>query len=147
MTNKEATERFDGYTNGTYINKMFWIAGSFENSDFKEFLEEMDDSDWDDCLPDIRNSKYYKDYQKDREMGQALVDHNKFGLIAELYHPKCHNFSRDKEGKIQSCSVSMGNCRISYVYAETLEELMLCIEKAADKIYEEYVKDDNKKNK
>lgn len=145
MTNREATTRFDGYTHGTFINKLFWIAGSFDNSDFKDFLEEMQDNDWKDCLPEIAKSEYYKEYQKDREMGQALIDFNKFGLIAELHHPKCHNFRYDEKGKITGCQISMGNCRISYVYAENLEDLMSAIEKSADKIYKEYVSSEKKK--
>ncbi len=145
MTNRKATERFDGYTHGTFINKLFWIAGSHDNSDFKEMIEEMQDSDWKDCLPEIRKSKSYKEYQKDNEMGQALVDHNKFGLIAELHHPRCYDFRYNDKGEIWSSSVSMGNCRISYVYAEDLKELMSAIEKSADKIYKEYVEKDKKK--
>lgn len=144
MTNREAVERFDGYVHGTFINKLFWIAGSFDSSDFKDFLEEMQDNDWKDCLPEIAKSKYFKEYQKDNEMGQALVDNNKFGFIAELHHPECKNFSYQKS-KIVSCSVSSGCCRISYVYAETIEELMSNIEKSADKIYKEYVAKDKKK--
>ncbi len=143
----DAVTRFDGYTHSTFINKLFWIAGSFENSDFKELLEEMQDNDWKHCLPEIRKSKFYKEYQKDKEMAQALVDHNKFGLIAELHHPKCHSFYYNEKGNIQSCSVSLGSCRISYVYAEDLKGLMEAIEKSADKIYKEYVSNDKKNKK
>ncbi len=146
MTNRDATKRFDGYTHGTFINKLFWIAGSFDNSDFKELLDEMQDKDWKDCFPEIKKSKHYKEYQKDNEMGQALVDHNKFGLIAELHHPRCYDFKYDDKGKMFGCSVSMGSCRISYVYAEDLKDLMSTIEKSADKIYKEYVKKDKNKS-
>ena len=147
MTNKKAVERFDGYTHGTFINKLFWIAGSFDNSDFKEFLEEIGDNGWEGCLPEIRNSEFYKSYQEDNEMGQALIDHGKFGLIAELYHPECSDFKYDDKGKVRSCQVSRGCCRISYVYAENMEDLMAEIEKSADKIYQEYITKDKKKGK
>ena len=146
MTNREAIQRFDGQVHSTFINKLFWIAGSFENSDLKDFLEEMQEEDWENCLPEIRKSKYFKSYQKNNDFIQALIDHKKFGLIAELHHPRCHNFNYDEKGKVRGCQVSSGNCRISYVYGENQEELMSAIEKSAEKIYNEYVAEDKKKN-
>jgi hypothetical protein len=143
MTNKEAVERFDGYTSSSYINKLFWIAGSFENMDFKDFLAEMDKNNWKSCLPEIGNSKYFKDYQENNEMGQALIDHDKFGLIAEILHPK-HYTNAHAHRTSRYFTFAITEIRISYVYAETLEELMLAIEKSSEKIYREYVSKDKK---
>jgi hypothetical protein len=146
MTNNKAVSRFDGCTHSAFINKLFWIAGAFESRDFKEFLDDMNDTDWKTALPEIEKSKHYKNYRKEREMGQALVDFRKFGFLAELHHPEHHSFLYDK-GKPIGSSVSMGVCRISVVYGETREELLAAIEQAAEKIYKEYVAADKKKKK
>ena len=142
MTNREYSELFDGSTYGTYIYKLFWIAGSIENSEFKDFLEELDDDNWKQCLPEFRNSSYYEEYQRNNDLVQALIDLNKFGFIAELRHPKCYDFDYNNNNEIIGHSVSMAVCRISYVYAENHDEMMAKIQESAEKIYNEYIKND-----
>lgn len=146
MTNKDAVGHFDQSTHSAFINKLFWVAGSFDNSDFKEFVDDMNDSDWKNALPEIAKSKHYKHYRKEREMGQALVDYKKFGFLAEIHHPEHHSFIYQK-GKPIASSVSMGVCRISVVYGETREELLAAIEQSAEKIYKEYIAADKKRLK
>lgn len=143
MTNIEAVERFE-QSHSTKIETMFWIAGSIGNSEFKDFLEEMDDDSFKVCFPEIFNSDYYNDYKDNNELGQALVDYGKFGLLAEIHIPKCDNF-KYQERKLIGWSVHEGNCRVEYVYAETLELLMGEIEKTSESVFQEYLKKDKKK--
>jgi len=144
MTNFEAVERFD-QAHGAKIERLFWIAGSMDNSDFKDLIEEMEDKDWQKLFPEIHKSEYFQEYLDDDEALQALVDFRKFGLIAEIHLPECDNF-RYKKDKPVSWSVHGGICRIEYVYAETLEDLMREVEKASEKVFQEYVAKDRKAN-
>lgn len=140
MTNTEAVERF-GQSNSTRIAKLFWIAGSLSNYELEDLLQEMEDLNFKNCFPDIFNSEYFEQYRDDKQLIQALVDFNKFGLIAEIYIPKADNFKYEK-GEPVSWSVHEGNCRVEYVYAETLELLMDGIEKTSESVFQEYIKKD-----
>lgn len=143
MTTFEAVERFN-QAHGAKIDKLFWIAGSLDSSDLRELLEDMTDNDLKKCFPEIYESEYYKEYRKNDELRQALVDFRKFGLLAELHIPKADNF-RYKDGKPVSWSVHGGICSIEYVYAEDLENLMNEIEKVSEKVFQVHVKKDKRK--
>ncbi len=146
MTNIEAVERFD-QAHGAKIEKLFWIAGSLENSSLKEKLEEMEEKDFKKCFSEIFNSKHYEYYRTDDEIMQAIVDFRKFGLFAEIHLPKCYNFKYEKGKKHPvSWSISYGICRIEYCYGETLEELMNEIEKSSEKVFKEYISQEISKN-
>lgn len=147
MTNFEAVDRFD-QAHRAKIENLYWIAGSLENSDLKDKIEEMEDEDFKKCFPEIFNSKHYEEYRNDYEIMQAIVDFRKFGLFAEIHLPECDNFRYEKGKKHPvSWSVHGGICRIEYCYGETLEELMNEIEKSSEKVFEEYVAQDKKKQK
>lgn len=141
MTNIEAVKRFDK-SHSVRIAKLFWIAGSLSDSDLEDFLQELDDEYFNKWFPD---SDYLNQYRDDNQLVQAFVDFNKFGLIAEINIPKADNFKYER-GKPVSWSVHEGNCRVEYVYAETLELLMDEIEKTSDSVFQEYIKKDKKKN-
>lgn len=139
MNNIEAVDRFD-QTSGVKIAKLFWIAGSLENSDLNEMLEEMEDDDFKKCFPEIFNSNNYEEYHNEGEFIQALINFNKFGLLAEIHLPECKNF-KFENGKDHpvSWNVHKGICRIEYCYAETLEDLMSEIEKTSEKVFKHYI--------
>lgn len=143
MTNFEAVERFD-QAHCAKIEKLFWIAGSLESSDLKDLIGEMEDGDFKQCFPEIYKSEYYREVKDDEQLMQALIDFKKAGLIAQVLIPKAYGF-RYENNKPVGWSISSGSCRIEYVYAETLEDLMKEIEKAADKVFKEYLKKDKKK--
>ncbi len=145
MNNIQAVERFE-QTHGSMIEKLFWIAGSYENRDFKDLIEEMTNSDFKDCFPEIYKSDYFNGYKKDNELLQSLADFSKFGFIAEIHIPQASEFSY-KNNKPVSWSLHGGICRVRYVYAETRESLISEIEKASEKVFKEYLKEDKKKRK
>ncbi len=144
MTNKSAFKVFYDDTHGTFINKLFWIAGSFESKQFEDFLEEMSFANWKSFAPEIIDSKGFDIHRPGSETKHLLMDHFKLGLVAELHHPKCYNFSYNKKGGIIGCRLSMAVCRITIVYAEDLNQLIKKIKVKSEEIYSEYIKEDNK---
>src|SRR4051812_15696446 len=96
MTNREAVERFDT-AHGIKINKMFWVAGCLESSDFKEMVtEDMSHKDLSELFPDLPPDAPYE-YMKDDEATQLFVDYNKLGFLVELHFPYHYGFHYKKE--------------------------------------------------
>lgn len=146
MNNREAVERFE-QAHSAKLENLFWIAGALENDKFKEIIEDdMSDKDFAKCFPAIFNSKSYTQYRNESEMMQAFVDFKLFGLFAEIHIPRAYNFTY-KAGKPVSWSSSAGSCRIAYVYAETMESVMVQIELASEEIFQEYIKAEKKRAK
>jgi|SRR5665647_1701207 len=146
MENIEALERIE-QANGAKIEKLIWIAGSFESSELTDLLSELDDDQWKKLFPEIFQNKYFEETRDDIEWVKGLlVDFKKLGLIAEVNIPTCDCFSYTN-GKPTSWSSHPGICRIEYIYVETLEDLMSEIEKVAEKLFKEYVRADKKKLK
>lgn len=131
MTNLEALERFE-QAHGAKIERLYWIAGSFENSDFKDLMQELEDKELKRLFPEFAKDKYFKEYRKDKEEMQMLVDYRKFGFLAEIHVPEAYDF-KFKEGtkKPWAWGVHGGCCKIKYVYSETIEGMMTEIEKAS----------------
>lgn len=144
FSNKEAVERLE-QSHDVRIEKMFWIAASLENSDLKDLLEEMDDKAFKKCFPEISQSKHLEEYRNDNELLQALIDYDKFGLVAEIHIPIAKDFTYDEKGKPSSWSSSAGHCRVDYVYAETLDLLLAEMEKSGENHFKEFVKEDKRK--
>lgn len=138
--NKAAVERLE-QSHCAKIGQLFWIAGSLDNSDLKDMLEIFDPANWKQTFPEIYASKDFRKYLKDEEYYQALIDHEKFGFLAEVYIPKSHDFKFKKgQKKPWAWSVHSGICSIEYIYAETTEILLDKIEKIAEKCWERDLK-------
>jgi len=146
MKNIEALERIE-QAKGAKIEKLIWIAGSFESSELTDLLSELDDDRWKKLFPEIFESQFFEEARSDIEwMKDSLLDFKKLGLIAEINIPTCDCFSYTN-GKPTSWCSHPGICRIEYIYAESLEDLMSEIEKVAEKLFQEYVRADKKKLK
>lgn len=143
MTNTQAFKAFD-QTKSAQIERLFWIAGSIENIDLRDMLNEMNTPDLKSCFPEIVKSEYFDDYQNDDQMIQALIDFKMFGFIAEVSIPECFNF-KYKNNKPVSWSVSGGIRRVKYVYAETTDILLGFIEQTAKEVFDSFVKVDKKR--
>jgi len=140
MTNVEAVNRFS-QAHGAKIENLFWIAGAMENDDFKQLIDDLGESHWASLFPDIYNSGSFQEYVTDEDVLQMLLDFNKYGLIAEILLPTCDNFKYDGDKPV-SWSVKHWNCRVAYVYAETMEELLTEIEIVAETTFQEYMTKD-----
>jgi hypothetical protein len=145
MNNKQALEKFDGYLHGAFIDKLFWIAASWESSELKELMEELSERDWLKAMPELKECEYLTEAYEKRQMFEVIVNFQKFGFLAEIHYPICHGFSFGENGKPTSWSSNNGRCRIGYVYAETREELITKIQADADELFQEFINDDRKK--
>lgn len=122
-TNKQVLDMF-GQMGGARINRLLWIAGQPEHQTVGEILEDMLDSEcFAACFPDIP-IETVEEYAVDQELPQLLVDHDKFGFIAEVYMPEIRNMCLDEKGNPAWWSTSDGCCEIGYAYAETTDELV-----------------------
>lgn len=138
MKNRKALDRFEQASNAK-IEKLFWIAGSLENSDLHSLLDDLDDDQWEKLFPEIYNSKFFE-ANKNSADNFGLVDFLKFGFIAEVTIPLCDNFRYGKN-KTTPESWSTGYVsHICYVYAETPEQLLKLIEAEAKFWFKEDIK-------
>ncbi|MFO0359259.1 MAG: hypothetical protein ACK50N_02065 [Flavobacteriales bacterium] len=138
MKHTEALERFQQAHNAS-ISKLFWIAGSFQESDLRDFIEEMSEDQFKSCFPRIANSKYYQEYRDDGELLEAMVDSTYLGLLAEVLIPEATDFQFEK-GTREPVSWSKGIVsRIVICYGDNLESLLKSIEKKAEAYFQECI--------
>ena len=142
MKNTEALDRLD-QTHGAYIDKLIWIAGNTENRELQEIVDDFSDNDWKTTFPEIYNSEYFQESKE--EITETFLDFQKFGFLARIHFPKCSSFDLDKNGKPQSFRINHSICRVRYVYAETLEDLISQIEKLSEVVLQEYITEEKAK--
>ncbi len=145
MTNKEAVEFFEGYTHGARVEKLFWIAASFETGDLKDLFNEIPSADLRRMFPALGKSQHFDQYAKDRQVLWGVMEFRNYGLIAEVHYPTCDNFSFDEKGNYTSCSVRSGVCRVGYAYGETMEDLAKDIQKVGEVLFQEFIEQDKNK--
>lgn len=146
MKNKEVMQRIE-QAHG-FVSKMFWVATSLEDSDLKEFINEMDEDSFAKTFPTVLKSEYFSNYLGPEGEGlfQAIIDHELYGFVAEVQIPKCSHFSfLEETGKPIGWSVSTGVRRIEYVYAESVEELIDAVEVVSEKVFHEYAEKERPK--
>lgn len=120
FTNKDALERLS-QTQCAHISKLIWIAGSWENDrDIRDFLDDADEDFFKNFMPQLSEGT--------EDKMAALINNQLYGLLAEVHLPKNKNFSF-LDDKPVSWSVSMGHCEVEHIYAETLEGLIVEMEK------------------
>jgi len=146
MIHNKFLERFE-QMNGAYIEELYWIAGSMDKTSLKELLDNFSYDDFKKIFPGLTLTKSeYNDYWSSDEILRLFIDYDKLGLLAKIHIPVCDKFRYDNNNPI-SWSVNNGHCRIEYVYAETLEELINKIKKVSENLFKEFIKNDlnNKK--
>lgn len=132
MTNKEAIQRLS-QTGCATIDKLIWIAGSWEDDrEIKEFLEDVDKQFYKNYMPVFVESGHLDEYMENPIEG--LINFELYGLLAEVNLPKLHGF-RFVGNKPVSWSVNQSHCDVERIYAESMEELIIIIEKLATKRY------------
>ena len=144
MKNNKFAERFE-QAGGTRIDKMFWIASSYELSDLKEMLSDIEPEDFIKMFPEVANLSMYEQYRQDETLVQALTDYNYWGIIVEAHVPQCDNFRFDEKGHPTSWSVHEGVCTIIHAYGETLNALIVSIEKQYKQLFKQWVAKEKKK--
>lgn len=137
MTNLEVLQRIEQTPGNARIEKLIWIAAQLEDdSQIKEFMEELPVQFYMNYMPEIYNSNYFSDYHDNPIEG--IVNFEYYGFLAEVFLPKLSDFSFGDGNNPTSWRSSPGYCSIEYVYAESLPVLISTIEKIArDKFYKE----------
>lgn len=134
--NIEAVDRFQ-QAHSARIDKLFWVAGSMDNRDFVDFIQYMTDEELKDLFPELKKVKTFADYREGEEDLQLLVDHNKFGFVAEVHIPEAYQFRFEKGSKKPKWwGVNSAVCKIKYAYAETTDGLLKQIEILAEECFQ-----------
>lgn len=144
MSNIKFAERFE-QAGGARINEMFWIASSYEVSDLGELLSNIEPEDFMKMFPKVGSLSMYERWREDEGLAQALTEYGYWGLVAEVHVPQCDNFRFDDEGEPRSWSVHPGISTIVHAYGETLNQLMVSIEKQYKQLFKEWVAKEKKK--
>ena len=145
MNHLKYFEKLEDKTHSVTIEKLFWIAACKENQNFRDFFEYIDRLDLHDCLPEIADDDGVDDYDSGlphADIFDLFYEHIKLGFLAELSHPKCNNFTYNEKGEVISASIHRGITYSSYVYAETIDDLMKNIIAASDKMYLLFIEED-----
>lgn len=146
INNIEAGKRMDELRGSPSIAKLFWVTCSYENSEFDEFIRDLDYTAFNSIVPDLLTEDSY--YELDEsEIKFELWDAGKKGFIAEIHLPECDSFVYDDDGSPMMWSVHNGVCNVRYIYAESTDELLTEIEKISDKIFQEFIENDKTKKR
>lgn len=140
MNNIQALERIE-QAHSARIDQLFWIAASLAHSDLEELLQELSTKDWERLFHGDISPGYIEQYRDDRVIVQALVDYRKVGLLAVVDIPQAYDFTYEKKKPV-TWSVNEGISRRMYVYSETMEGLVLEIEKVSEEVFKQYVAKD-----
>lgn len=130
-----------GETHNAHVEKLFWIATSYESKPLKDFLTEIYE---DELFNEV--FKLNEKAEVDDPL-EAIQDWNKLGFVAEVHYPVLSDFKyKDGENNPWTFSGGKGHCRIEYLYEENLDNLILSIEDKAAKLFNEFKAADLKKN-
>lgn len=121
---------------GTVVSSIFYIATQIESKQLMDLLIEMEKDDFVQLFPEIKKSNIFEvDQLTEDDITEFLFDYNKLGFLAITNHPIHSNFTFKQDGEFESCSYSRGASYESYVYAETIDELLEKIEAKAEQWY------------
>jgi len=76
---------------------------------------------------------------EDKSLAGLLLRYDMTGFLAECRMPEHSDFRFDKEGNFSSCSVHNGICKVFWIYAESIGELVEKLEEKADEFFLEAV--------
>jgi len=146
MTNKEYSNLFDEHVHSAQIKNLFRVAASFESREFHDFLEEFNEDQWNEMLPDLEETGYFNSYFEAREMHYMLADYGKFGFIANVNVPHHYDFIIN-DGEILGCKINEALSWDVLVYAESIEELDEKIKAKSDEAYQKMIEHDKSNKK
>jgi len=113
----------------------------------QEIIQDIQTEDFDRMFPDIAEKDWYDgigDMDKDDRI-QILLDYDKCGFIAEIGVHQKSKFRFNDDGSFSSCSVHAGMSYVSYVYGDTIDELIEAIKERCDHYEKNDIKKDKKK--
>jgi hypothetical protein len=140
---------------GAFIEEMIFIANELCKDskhdlfdDFEKTLETeeiLTTLDWVICE---KNIKLIEENKQDGELITLMYNAGKTGFLAECHFPECANFTFNEKGEPISWSVRSGICKVEYLYADSIGELVEKLVEASNDLFEEAVeKEKNDINK
>lgn len=144
MKNTIAIERIEQACDAN-VDKLVWVAASFDQSALKDMIEDLlCFNRVKEAFPDFNEAKY-EDADNYDSIREFLVDTKKFGFIAQVFVPICKNFMYENGSKHPWTWSSGSASRVVFIYAESTDELVRKIEKAAKALFNEFMEYDKKK--
>ncbi len=136
MNNETFAKEIEETCYSAQVTKLIWIAASLSyNNELKELFE----NDWrekeiEEMFPDIPASANFSF----DSFVEYIKDYNYFGFIAELQIPVADNFmvNGSKKNHPSGWASSYGHCTVYYIYAETMDELLLKMKDQAKKHFD-----------
>ena len=117
---------------GGFFNRLCFVPSEVikeRTSDFVEDLQSLPDEDicklfgWKETEKTKQTISYYSSTEEINLMN-LLIEQNKYGFVAEVYHPVHYKFSVKEDGSRGSSWVSQGHCHIDWLYADSIGELV-----------------------
>lgn len=128
--------------NETRIWKLIWIAGNPDREDVEEIIDSMlDDGSFESNFPDIPVEATDQCTQFG-DLEDLLMNHNKFGFLAQVHFPHIRNVQFDDSGNPKSWEIVRALCTIRYIYVETIEELTPKIRELYDEHFKNQIKNE-----
>lgn len=125
----------------TSIWKLIWIAGRPDREDVEEIIDSMlDDGSFEGNFPDIPIDAT-KHCTQFGDLEQLLMNHNKFGFLAQVHFPLIRNVQFDDAGNPKYWE-TRALCTIRYIYVETIEELIPKIRELYDEHFKNQIKNE-----
>lgn len=133
MENKDVLEFLEEDANGTNVSQLFHFGLQSENHDLYSLLENLTIDDFRDMMGDKCDFKSLQEYIDNGETYQYFIDNDMWGFFAEIHIPKHRDFYFYPDGEFSSCYSNSSVCTVTYVYAETMDELLSKIKIEAEK--------------
>ena len=140
-------------SHGAYIENLIFIPSEVLRTKPSEAFEDFTNNNLETICETLnwrKEKEVYKDlmqYIDEKILAQKLLKYEQTGFLAECHFPECSNFKFDENSEVPfSWSVHNGSCRIEWLYAETIGELIEKIVDKSHKIFKEQVKKEQNKN-
>lgn len=145
MKNTEAFQRIKGI-HDIEIERLFWVAGSTNNVELEEMLDDIAEEDFVRIFKEIPAEKAKEIYNSDTLFTEILRKYEKFGFLAEIHTPCFEDFIFKGE-KPYSWSTPRGVRIAHVVYGETREQLLDEMGRAARQNFETHAERAKSKHK
>ena len=150
MSNKYLYEKID-QAHGAFIYEMIFIANEICKDSKHDLLNDFKDLDTEEILTTLdwlickKNIKLIEENKQDGELITLMLNANKTGFLAECHFPQCYNITLNEKGEPRSWGVRSSVCKIEYLYADSIGELVEKLANTSSDLFDEAV--EKEKNK
>lgn len=142
--NKYLYHKIDQAHSG-YINEMIFIANEVCKDTKHDLFNNFKDLDTDKILTTLdwliceKNIKLIEEHKEDGELITLMLNSGKTGFLAECYLPECYNITLNEKGEPLSWGTRLSVCKIKYLYADSIGELVEKLVETANDLFDEAV--------